>query len=75
MHGSFGRAVSERPTIWVDVADFLESFRYLERPTGSPDSHGIPAAELGGLRMLIGHLDRLCAEAEPLETAGAGNVV
>jgi glycosyltransferase involved in cell wall biosynthesis len=24
----------ERPTIWVDVADFLEFFRYLERPTG-----------------------------------------
>jgi glycosyltransferase involved in cell wall biosynthesis len=26
--------VRERPTIWVDVADFLEFFRYLERPTG-----------------------------------------
>lgn len=25
---------SERPTIWVDVAAFLEFFRYLERPTG-----------------------------------------
>ncbi len=29
-----GPAASERPTIWVDVADFLEFFRYLERPTG-----------------------------------------
>ena len=27
-------APSKRPTIWVDVADFLEFFRYLERPTG-----------------------------------------
>ena len=27
-------ARSGRSTIWVDVADFLEFFRYLERPTG-----------------------------------------
>ena len=25
---------SDQPTIWIDVADFLEFFRYLERPTG-----------------------------------------
>src|SRR6202035_2496670 len=31
---SAGRRVSEAPTLWFDVGDFLEFFRYLERPTG-----------------------------------------
>jgi glycosyltransferase involved in cell wall biosynthesis len=59
MHGSSGTAQSERPTIWVDAADFLEFFRYLERPTGIQRAEMALFTELARLRWPRGTI-RFC---------------
>lgn len=56
---SSGVAPPKPPTIWVDVADFLEFFRYLERPTGIQRAEMEIFTQLARLRWARGSI-RFC---------------